>query len=59
MQNKKVRTGRKPRLTEDQVREMRLRRKNGAFLKELAYDFGCSFNYAARIVNRQDRAYIK
>ena len=49
----------KPRVSDADIITLRQRRKDGAMLKELAWDFRLSFNYVARICGRKDRKNVK
>lgn len=50
---------RTPRVTDARIAEMREKRKQGALLKELAYEFGLSMNYVCRVLNGSDRKKVK
>ena len=50
---------RAPRVPDARIAEMRQKRKQGALLKELAYEFGLSMNYVCRVINFRDRKNVK
>ncbi len=48
-----------PKVTDDQIRELRSKRESGALLKELSAEFGLTLNYVCSLCKFRERKKVK